>query len=45
MIVLQSGDQTCSGAGLYEMNEYEKSLALFYDILNKREDFEKHLPE
>jgi len=27
----------------YEMNEYEKSLALFYDILNKREDFEKAL--
>lgn len=27
----------------YEMNEYDKSLALFYDILNKREDFEKAL--
>lgn len=27
----------------YEMNEYEKSLTLFYDILNKREDFEKAL--
>ncbi len=27
----------------YEKNEYEKSLALFYDILNKHEDFEKAL--
>ncbi len=27
----------------YEMNEYEKSLTLFYDILNNHEDFEKAL--
>ncbi len=27
----------------YEMKEYEKSLALFYDILNKHEDFERAL--
>jgi TolA-binding protein len=27
----------------YDMNEYEKSLNLFYDILNKHEDYEKAL--